>query len=117
MSDFEWYGEQVVNRILNAAEGAMRDTMEAGSKKAAGEIPESGFRYRSIQWGTARQTVLRHPRPLRREGLVITGYWGSNLWRFLFIEKGTIHMTGQHFLTRAADAEYPNLLPRMRRYL
>ena len=109
MSRLDWRGKQVLARVLIAAEGGIKETMEEASEQAASET--------WVRSGVAAESVRDHPRPVQTRGRRTVGLWGSRLWRYIFIESGTIHMAGGHFLTRAADAHYPDLADKIRRRL
>lgn len=108
-STVRWRGREVVASVLRAAEGGIRETMEVASEAAAAET--------WVRSGVAAESVRDHPRPVETRGRRTIGLWGSRLWRYIFIESGTIHMPGGHFLTRAADATYPSLPERIRKRL
>lgn len=108
-STLVWNGPAVLRNVLRAAEGGISDTMEAASEQAAAET--------WVLSGVAAESVRDHPRPVQTRGARTIGLWGSRLWRYLFIESGTVHMAGGHFLSRAADAHYPSLADRIRRRL
>ena len=108
MNKLVWNGPAVLAKVMDACEGGIKDTIEEASKQAAAETWVG-------KTGRASKSVLQHPRPIERRGHRVVGLWGSRLWRYLFIESGTIHMAGGHFLTRAADAHYPDLADKIRR--
>ena len=109
MNKLQWNGSHVLARVTQAAEGGIKDTMEVASEQAASET--------WVRSGVAAESVRDHPRPVQTRGTRTVGLWGSRLWRYIFIESGTVHMSGGHFLTRAADAHYPTLADRIRRRL
>ena len=109
MSRLTWQGKQVLARVMTAAEGGIRETMEEASEQAASET--------WVRSGVAAQSVRDHPRPVQHRHFRTIGLWGSRLWRYIFIESGTVHMAGGHFLTRAADAHYPDLAGKIRKRL
>ena len=98
---------EVLASVVRAAEGGIRETMEAASEQAAAET--------WTRSGKAAESVRDHPRPVETRGARTIGLWGSRLFRYIFIESGTIHMAGGHFLTRAADTHYPSLADRIRK--
>lgn len=104
-----WRGRSVLANVLRAAEGGIRETTEAASEQAAAET--------WVGSGKAAESVRDHPRPVETRGRRTIGLWGSRLFRYIFIESGTVHMAGGHFLARAADAHYPSLAARIRKRL
>lgn len=108
-SKLVWQGRAVLAHVITAAERGIADTMEDASDMAAAETP--------VRTGRAAASVRQHPRPIQTRGARTIGLWGSRLWRYIFIESGTVHMAGGHYLMRAADAHYPGLADKIRRRL
>ncbi len=107
MNSLFWNGPAVLSRVMGACEGAVKETIDASSEQASAETWR--------RTGRLAGSVRSHPRPVQRRGLRVVGLWGSRNYRYYFIELGTVHMAGGHFLTRAADANYPDLAGRIRR--
>lgn len=104
-----WYGPRISQLVRDAASEAIAETMEIAAERAAGTV-----RAEDYETGAAERSVREHPRPVRTEGSRVIGTWGSRLWRFIFIEVGTVKLAGNHHLRRAADGEYPRLAARIR---
>ena len=102
----DWKGDQIKDRLLNAARQGIDETMAAGVNTAKPLTP----------WvtGTLRRSIKI--RPARIEGDRAIGLWGSfDVNYAIYVETGTRGRPGVNMLRRAADQEYPKLPDRIRK--
>ena len=100
-----WKGDQIKDRLLNAARQGIDETMAAGVVEAKNNTP--------VVTGTLQGSIQF--RPARIEGDRVVGRWGSfDVNYAIYVETGTRGRPGVNMLRRAADQEEPKLLDRIR---
>lgn len=107
----DWKGKDVSDKTWAAVQYAMNDTTAAAAIFAKQNHP--GWQNRT---GTAEGSIRGDP--ARREGDRMIALFGSfDVNYFIWLEIGTRFREGDHTLVRAADAEFPKLPERIRKYL
>ena len=100
-----WKGDQIKDRLLNAARQGIDETMAAGVNTAKPLTPVD----------TTTLQGSERIEPARIEGDRAIGLWGSfDVGYAIYVETGTRGRPGVNMLRRAADQEYPKLLDRIR---
>ena len=112
--EFNWYGDAVLKKALNAARQALDETTAACVEHAAKNTP--------VDTGAAQGSVDLVPAEIK--GDLVEAEWGSfefadnnsePVGYYVWLNYGTGQRPGGFMLENAADAEYPKFPRRMAR--
>ncbi|MEK7765272.1 MAG: HK97-gp10 family putative phage morphogenesis protein [bacterium] len=107
----QWNGEMIEKKIVDACIKGVDQTMSEAAAHAKNTHP---WRNRTgVLEGSIRPVAQAQVR-----GAEIVGVWGSaSVLYAAFLELGTSKMRARPFLRPAADAVYPRLIGKIKRYL
>ncbi len=105
---FNWKGDQVSKRVLDASRRGVDVTTAACIAPAKSRTP--------VITGTAQGSIQFRPATVNRRGA--TGRWGSFMViYFIWLEIGARGRAGDFMLRRSADENYPDLARNIRKAL
>lgn len=110
----KWYGPEIVEKMLKAAEAGLDETAAAAVARAKANLASAAGPYYTGDLEADIQVIEAAQSGKRRSWV----HWGAPdsdhaLWQ----EIGANGEPGKHFFRAAADAEYPKLASRIKQHL